>query len=58
MKKMNQWQVGVAAEAISAALFAMAGYDVSVQYSANQPEYDLIVSKGEKMLKVSVEGRS
>ncbi|TBL69837.1 hypothetical protein EYB31_34940 [Paenibacillus thalictri] len=53
---MNQWQVSVAAEAIAAALFARAGYDVSVQYGANQPEYDLMVAKGDKMLKVSVKG--
>ncbi|MDF2653266.1 MAG: hypothetical protein K0Q73_9071, partial [Paenibacillus sp.] len=53
---MNQWQVSVAAEAVTAALFARAGYDVSVQYGANQPEYDLMVAKGDKMLKVSVKG--
>jgi hypothetical protein len=56
MKKMNQWQVSVAAEAITAALFARVGYDVSVQYGANQPEYDLMVAKGERMLKISVKG--
>jgi Holliday junction resolvase-like predicted endonuclease len=48
--------VGVAAEAIAAALFARCGFDVSVQYGANQPEYDLIVADGEKLLKVSVKG--
>ena len=53
---MNQWQVSVAAEAVTAALFARAGYDVSVQYGANQPEYDLMVAKGNKMLKISVKG--
>lgn len=37
--------IGVAAEAAAAALFARAGYDVSVQYGANQPEYDLIVAR-------------
>lgn len=52
----NSWHVGVAAEAIAAALFARCGYDVSVQYGADQPEYDLMVAKGEKMLKVSVKG--
>lgn len=52
----SSWHVGVAAEAIVAALFARCGYDVSVQYGANQPEYDLMVAKGEKMLKVSVKG--
>lgn len=48
--------IGVAAEAAAAALFARAGFDVSVQYGANQPEYDLIVARGEAMLKVSVKG--
>jgi Holliday junction resolvase-like predicted endonuclease len=48
--------VGVAAEAVAAALFARCGMDISVQYGANQPEYDLIVARGEKLLKVSVKG--
>ncbi len=55
-EKLNSWHVGVAAEAFAAGLFARCGYDVSVQYGANQPEYDLIVAKGEKLLKVSVKG--
>ncbi len=53
---MNSWHVGVAAEAIAAAQFARYGYDVSVQYGANQPEYDLIAVSGDKMLKISVKG--
>ncbi|MGM0878518.1 MAG: hypothetical protein ACQEWV_28435 [Bacillota bacterium] len=53
---MNQHQVSVAAESITAGLFAWAGYDVSVQYGANQPEYDLVVVKGAQMLKISVKG--
>lgn len=57
--------IGVAAEAAAAALFARAGFDVSVQYGANQPEYDLIVARplvaglpdrSGDMLKVSVKG--
>lgn len=52
----TSWHVAVAAEAFAAALFARCGVDVSVQYGANQPEYDLIVSQGERMLKVSVKG--
>jgi hypothetical protein len=55
-KKMSQFHVGVAAEAVAAALFARCGYDVSVQYGANQPEYDLAVVRGERMLKISVKG--
>ena len=50
------WHVGVAAEALAAAQFARSGYDVSVQYGANQPEYDLIVARQERLLKVSVKG--
>lgn len=56
MKKMTSWHVGVAAEAFVAAQFARFRYDVSVQYGANQPEYDLIAVSGEKMLKISVKG--
>lgn len=56
MKQISSWHVGVAAEAFAAALFARYGYDVSVQYGANQPEYDLIAVSGEKMLKISVKG--
>ena len=53
---MNSWHVGVAAEAIAAAQFARYTYDVSVQYGANQPEYDLIAVSGDKILKISVKG--
>lgn len=48
--------VGVAAEAIVAAQFARCGFDVSVQYGANQPEYDLVVVRKDMFLKVSVKG--
>ncbi len=53
---MNPFHVSVSAEAFVAALFAQAGFDVSVQYGANQPEYDLIVSKDNILFKVSVKG--
>jgi Holliday junction resolvase-like predicted endonuclease len=56
MKKISSWHVGVAAEAFAAAQFARYGIDVSVQYGANQPEYDLIATQGDKMLKISVKG--
>lgn len=56
--KISKWQTSVAAEALAASLFARCGYDVSVQYGANQPEYDLAVICGESMLKVSVKGSS
>ncbi len=53
---MKSWYVGVVAEAFAAAQFARYTYDVSVQYGANQPEYDLIAVSGDKMLKISVKG--
>jgi hypothetical protein len=52
----NSWQVATAAEAFDAAQFARCGWDVSVQYGANQPEYDLVAVDGDKMLKISVKG--
>ena len=52
----SSWHVGVAAEAIAAAQFARCGWDVSVQYGANQPEYDLIIAKDDRLMKVSVKG--
>jgi hypothetical protein len=54
--KPSSWHISVAAEAIAAAQFARCGFDVSVQYGADQPEYDLIVAKGHRLLKVSVKG--
>ena len=56
LKDLPSFHVGVAAEAFTAALFARCGYDVSVQYGANQPEYDLIITRGASVLKVSVKG--
>jgi hypothetical protein len=50
---VNYHQVSVAAESFTAALFAWAGFDISVQYGPNQPEYDLVVVRGPQMLKVS-----
>lgn len=52
----TSWQVATAAEAFAAGQFARCGWDVSVQYGANQPEYDLIAARGNTMLKVSVKG--
>ena len=56
MNKLKPFHVGVAAEAFAAGLFAQTGCDVSVQYGANQPEYDLLVSRADKFLKISVKG--
>lgn len=55
-KGLGQWHIAVAAEAAAALQFARVGCDVSVQYGADQPEYDLIVARAERMMKVSVKG--
>ncbi len=52
----NSWHVATAAEAMAAAQFARCGWDISVQYGANQPEYDLVAVKSDRVLKVSVKG--
>ena len=52
----SNWHVATAAEAIAAAQFARLGFDISVQYGANQPEYDLMVDKEAATLKISVKG--
>ena len=56
MKVIRSYHVGVAAEAFAAGAFAQAGCDVLVQYGANQPEYDLMVTRGGNALHVSVKG--
>ena len=56
MKTVSSWHIGVSAEAFTAAQFARYGFEPLVQYGANQPEYDLIVAKGDKMLKISGKG--
>jgi Holliday junction resolvase-like predicted endonuclease len=53
---MTQRQCEIAAEAYAACLLAQAGYDVLVQYGANQPQYDLVAVKGDRILRVSVKG--
>ncbi len=55
-RTVSSWHIGVAAEAYTAGLFARCGFDVSVQYGANQPEYDLVIVKDDKVLKISVKG--
>jgi hypothetical protein len=55
-RTMSSFHVAIAAEAAVAVLFARCGCDVSVQYGADQPEYDLIVARGDSLLKVSIKG--
>lgn len=53
---MTSYQVAVAAESFVASLLSQSGYDVSVQYGANQPGYDLVAVKPGRTLQVSVKG--
>ena len=53
---MTSYQVGVAAESLVASLLSQSGYDVLVQYGANQPGYDLVAIKPGRALQVSVKG--
>jgi hypothetical protein len=55
-ERVSSFHCGVAAEAFAAGQFALFGYDVSVQYGANQPEYDLLIVRGDRTLKISVKG--
>ena len=53
---MTARQCGIAAESYAASLLAQCGYDVLVQYGANQPDYDLVVVKDKRILLLSVKG--
>lgn len=53
---MTSHQVAVAAEAFAACLFSHADCDVSIQYGANQPGYDLVITRQNNSLRVSVKG--
>ncbi|MDO9003600.1 MAG: hypothetical protein Q7V20_09130 [Aquabacterium sp.] len=53
---MTPRQCEIAAESYTACLLAQCGYDVLVQYGANQPHYDLVGVKNNRTLFVSVKG--
>lgn len=53
---MTPRQCEIAAESYAASVLAQAGYDVLVQYGANQPQYDLVAVQGARFLPVSVKG--
>lgn len=53
---MTPRQCEIAAESYTACLLAQCGYDVLVQYGANQPHYDLVAGKDKRFLPVSVKG--
>lgn len=56
VREMTKHQCGVAAESYAASVLARAGYDVFVQYGANQPLYDLVAVKNGKSFCISVKG--
>jgi hypothetical protein len=53
---MTPRQCEIAAESYAACLLAQTGYDVLVQYGANQPYYDLVAEKEGSFLPISVKG--
>jgi len=53
---MTPYQVNVAAESYTAVLLSQAGYDVAVQYGTTQPDWDLIATKEQRLLKLQVKG--
>ncbi len=53
---MTSRQCEIAAESFSACVLAQAGFDLLVQYGANQPHYDLVAEKGGLFLPISVKG--
>lgn len=53
---MSPRQCEIAAESYTACLLALSGYDVLVHYGANQPHYDLMAVKDERILPISVQG--
>ena len=55
-RRMTSRQCEIAAESYTACLLAQSGYDVLVQYGANQPDYDLVAVKRKRILKISVKG--
>lgn len=52
--KSPAWPIAVGAEGIAAAQFARCGFDVLVQAGRDKPSYDLVVTRGGNLLKVSV----
>jgi hypothetical protein len=53
---MTPRQCEIAAEAYTTSLLAQCGYDVLVQYGANQPQYDLVADKHDRLMRISVKG--
>lgn len=53
---MTPYQVNVAAEAYAAVVMSQAGYDVAMQYGTTQPDWDILATKGSRVLKLQVKG--
>jgi len=53
---MTPYQVNVAAEAFASVVMSQAGYDVAMQYGTTQPDWDILATKGTRILKISVKG--
>ena len=54
---MTKYAVGVSAEAYAAGILAHAGYDISIQYGANRPGYDIVaINKQGTTSRISVKG--
>jgi hypothetical protein len=56
MSEIRPYHIKIAAEAFAAGLLAHAGYDVLIQYGANQPDYDLSITKLNHLARISVKG--
>ena len=55
-QKMEKRHCEIAAESYAAYSLSRAGYNVFVQYGANQPGYDLAAMKDDRSLRISVKG--
>ena len=53
---MTPRQCEIVAESYTACLLARSGYDVLVQYGANQPHYDFVAVKDKRIILISVKG--
>ena len=53
---MSSYDVGISTEAFATAVFARFGCDIPVQYGANQPEYDLVITRDGNSIQISVKG--
>src|SRR6185437_4699012 len=54
VSKSPSWPIAIGAEGIAAAQFARCGFDVLVQAGRDKPWYDLVVTRGGNLLKISV----